>query len=179
MKQEMIQRARSAFKEILAEMENPQHELIKRDPQIESLAEQIIRHVEAARKPENWPVYEYPDEFEKYHPEDHQLWIWLFFRAALINPEFADVLCFLRTRGSQLLPDDEFGYVIRPIIHEEHGFKSQAEYNQMKEPLNSYGSSLVALLREMRLRVKAGGILDRGELVQGGLMDLVDNLGRE
>ncbi|ERT62385.1 hypothetical protein HMPREF1250_0240 [Megasphaera vaginalis (ex Srinivasan et al. 2021)] len=69
--------------------------------------------------------------------------------------------------------------MIRPIIHEEHGFKSQAEYNQMKEPLNSYGSSLVALLREMRLRVKAGGILDRGELVQGGLMDLVDNLGRE
>lgn len=174
-----IQRMKSAFEEILAEWQQPKLQTLQRDPDIIKLVETIILRVEAQRKPENWPVYEYPDEFEKYHPEDHQLWIWLFFRAALINPEFADVLCFLRTRGSQLLPDDEFGYVIRPIIHEEHGFKSQAEYNQMKEPLNSYGSSLVALLREMRLRVKAGGILDRGELVQGGLMDLVDNLGRE
>lgn len=177
MKQEMIQRARSAFKEILAEMENPQHELIKRDPQIESLAEQIIRHVEAARKPENWPVYEYPDEFEKYHPEDHQLWIWLFFRAALINPEFADVLCFLRTRGCQLIPDKEFGYVIRPIIHAAYGFKSQAEYDQMKEPLQDYSDQLVSLLREMRLRMKNGGLLNSKEFVQGSLMDYVDKNG--
>ncbi|WP_288907316.1 hypothetical protein [uncultured Megasphaera sp.] len=177
MKQEMIQRARSAFKEILAEMENPQHELIKRDPQIESLAEQIIRHVEAARKPENWPVYEYPDEFEKYHPEDHQLWIWLFLRAALINPEFADVLCFLRTRGCQLIPDKEFGYVIRPIIHAAYGFKSQAEYDQMKEPLQDYSDQLVSLLREMRLRMKNGGLLNSKEFVQGSLMDYVDKNG--
>ena len=175
--QEVVKRARSAFKEILNEMEHPQFDLLRRDPEIKNLVERLVRKVEEARKPENWPVYEYPDEFEKYHPEDHQLWIWLFLRAALINPEFADVLCFLRTRGCQLIPDKEFGYVIRPIIHAAYGFKSQAEYDQMKEPLQDYSDQLVSLLREMRLRMKNGGLLNSKEFVQGSLMDYVDKNG--
>lgn len=172
-----IQRMKSAFEEILAEWQQPKLQTLQRDPDIIKLVETIILRVEAQRKPENWPVYEYPDEFEKYHPEDHQLWIWLFLRAALINPEFADVLCFLRTRGCQLIPDKEFGYVIRPIIHAAYGFKSQAEYDQMKEPLQDYSDQLVSLLREMRLRMKNGGLLNSKEFVQGSLMDYVDKNG--
>ena len=144
--QEVVKRARSAFKEILNEMEHPQFDLLRRDPEIKNLVERL-------------------DDYEKKHPEDSNLWVWLFLHAAFVNSELADVLCFLRGRGCVLIPDDRFGYVIRPIIGKD-GFKSQEEYNQIKEPLADYGESLVKLLKKMKALVDCGNILPQKELTQ-------------
>ena len=48
--QEIVKRARSAFKEILNEMEHPQFDLLRRDPEIKNLVERLVRKVEDARK---------------------------------------------------------------------------------------------------------------------------------
>lgn len=163
--QEVVKRARSAFKEILNEMEHPQFDLLRRDPEIKSLVERLVRKVEDARNPKNWPIEEYHDDYEKKHPEDSNLWVWLFLHAAFINSELADVLCFLRGRGCVLIPDDRFGYVIRPVIGKD-GFKSYEEYNQIKEPLADYGEPLVKLLKKMKALVDCGNILPQKELQQ-------------
>lgn len=160
--QEVVKRARSAFKEILNEMEHPQFDLLRRDPEIKNLVERLVRKVEEARNPKNWPIEEYHDDYEKKHPEDSNLWVWLFLHAAFINSELADVLCFLRGRGCVLIPDDRFGYVIRPVIGKD-GFNSQEEYNQIKEPLADYGEPLVKLLKKMKALVDCGNILPQKE----------------
>ena len=64
-----------------------------------------------------------------------------------------------------LIPDDRFGYVIRPVIGKD-GFNSQEEYNQIKEPLADYGDHLVKLLKKMKALVDCGNILPQKELQQ-------------
>ena len=72
--QEIVKRARSAFKEILNEMEHPQFDLLRRDPEIKNLVERLVRKVEDARNPKNWPIEEYHGDYERKHPEDINMW---------------------------------------------------------------------------------------------------------
>ena len=146
---EMIARARSVFREVLEAMENPHAQLLQRDPDIKGLVENIVQHVENARKPENWPVEEYPDDFEKYHPSDRWQWAWLLLQAAVLDSDFATILCALRANGCELVKDDDYGYVIRPIIG-GHGWENLDQYNETKEPLNDYVNLLLPLLKRLR-----------------------------
>lgn len=144
----MVSRARSAFKEVLVAMEQPKSPLLQRDPTIKGLVESIIRKVEDARDPENWPVEEYTDDFKKYHPADHQQWVWLFMQAAFKSCELADTLCVLRGMGCELVPDQTYGYVIRPIIGGK-GWQSIEQYNLTKEPLKDHTNELLPLLKQL------------------------------
>lgn len=145
---EMIARARSAFREVLEAMETPHAQILQRDPDIKGLVENIVQHVENARKPENWPVEEYTDDFKKYHPADHQQWVWLFMQAAFKSRELADTLCILRGMGCELVPDKTYGYVIRPIIGGK-GWQSIEQYNLTKEPLKDHTNELLPLLKQL------------------------------
>lgn len=171
MNKEMINRARSAFKEILDAMEKPNPPLLQNDPDIKNLVVDIVRKVEASRDPKNWPVIEYTDDFEKYHPEDHYHWTWLFFHAVFQSTELADILCILRGNGCKLVMDDTYGYRIEPIIG-NHGWQNMQQYNDTKEPLNDYVQLLLPLLKQLRAAADNGDVIPKHtELQQTSLGD--------
>lgn len=146
---EMIARARSAFREVLEAMETPHAQLLQRDPDIKGLVENIVQHVEHARNPENWPVSEYIDDFAVHHPSDKKQWAELFLMAACYSTDMADILCFMRNSGCELIRDDEYGYIIRPVIGGK-GFHSMQEYEEVKQPLNQYAGALLPMLKRLR-----------------------------
>ncbi len=148
MKMDSLNRVKSALQEIIQELERPQTQLLQRDPTIQALIDNLVRRVEAQRKPENWPVEEYTDDFKKYHPADHQQWVWLFMQAAFKSRELADTLCILRGMGCELVPDQTYGYVIRPIIGGK-GWQSIEQYNLTKEPLKDHTNELLPLLKQL------------------------------
>lgn len=147
-RKEMIARARSAFREVLQAMETPHAQLLQRDPDIKNLVENIVNHVENARKPENWPVTEYTDDFEKEHPADHKLWLQLFLMASFKSKDLADILCVLRGYGCELVKDSVYGYVIQPVLG--YHLKTQAEYDEVKQPLFDYQKEVEAMLKQLR-----------------------------
>lgn len=165
---QMIERARSAFREVLVAMETPHAQLLQRDPDIRGLVENIVQHVENARNPENWPVEEYPDEFEKYHPSDWRQWAWLLLHAAILDSDLATILCVLRSNGCELVRDAAYGYVIRPIIG-GNGWRDMKQYNETKEPLNEYVDVLLPLLKRLRDEEQKGNIVPLREMQQGRL----------
>lgn len=169
-RQEMIERARSAFREVLDAMGTPNAQLLRRDPDIKGLVENIVQHVENARNPENWPVLEYTDDFRQYHPEDRWHWAWLLLEAAILDDDLATILCVLRGNGCELVKDDTYGYVIRPIIG-GHGWDSIEQYNKTKEPLNDYVDQLLPLLRRLREAEQNGSVVPARDLEQGRLRD--------
>lgn len=169
---EMIARARSAFREVLEAMETPHAQLLQRDPDIKGLVENIVQHVENARKPENWPVEEYPDDFEKYHPSDRWQWAWLLLQAAILDSDLATILCALRANGCELVPDNTYGYVIRPIIG-GHGWRDMQQYNETKEPLNDYIDILLPLLKRLRDAEQKGFVVPQREKQQGKLGEVI------
>lgn len=148
-RKEMISRARDAFREVLVAMEKPNAQLLQRDPDIKGLVVTLVRHVEDARKPENWPIEEYTDDFAVYHPSDTKQWQELFMIAAFYSKDMADVLCFMRNSGCELIRDDTYGYVIRPIIG-GHGFHNEQEYDDVKRPLNQFADALLPMLKRLR-----------------------------
>jgi hypothetical protein len=147
-RKEMIERARSVFREILNAMAEPHAQLLQRDSDIKGLVETIVNHVENARKPENWPVEEYPDEFAVYHPQDKKQWAALFMMAAFHSREMADVLCFMRNSGCELIRDDTYGYVIRPVIG-DHALRNEQEYEEVKYGLIQFTDALLPMLKKI------------------------------
>lgn len=148
MENDVVEEVKSVFQEIIYEIQSPQTELLKRDPTIRALVDNIVRRVEYQRKPENWPIEDYTDDFMQYHPEDHMLWMWLFMQAAFKSRELADTLCILRGMGCELVPDQTYGYVIRPIIGGK-GWQSIEQYNLTKEPLKEHTNELLPLLKQL------------------------------
>ncbi|SKA02038.1 hypothetical protein SAMN05660900_02149 [Megasphaera cerevisiae DSM 20462] len=146
----MMNRAQSAFEEVLAAMKQPDSQLLKREPKVKSLVVDIVRLVEKARLPESWPIETYPDNYEKIHPSDHELWVQLMMEAALQDDEFAGCLCFLRGTGCTLEHSKDYGYAIRPVIG-DNGWSSQQEYDQEKQPLQKYEKSLLILLKKLSM----------------------------
>ena len=171
-RKKMIERARSAFREVLEAMETPHTQLLQRDPDIKGLVENIVQHVENARKPENWPVEEYPDDFEKYHPADRWQWAWLLLQAAILDSDLATILCALRANGCELVQDAVYGYVIRPIIG-GHGLRDMQQYNETKEPLNDYVDILLPLLKRLRDAEQKGLVVPQREKQQGKLGEVI------
>ncbi|MFG6271622.1 hypothetical protein ACGTZG_00280 [Megasphaera hexanoica] len=121
---------------------------LKTDKETQDALKVIVARVEYFRDENNWPVMEYTDDFKQFHPRDSALWEQLFTLAALKNQNLADVLCFLRGSGCELIPDAKYGYAIRPIIG-GHGFKSHREYEEMRKGLALYSSTLVDVLKKL------------------------------
>lgn len=137
---------RNAFKAILNDMDT--NGPLKTDKETQDALQVIVARVEYFRDENNWPVMEYTDDFKQFHPRDSALWEQLFTLAALKNQNLADVLCFLRGSGCELIPDAKYGYAIRPIIG-GHGFKSHREYEEMRKGLALYSSTLVDVLKKL------------------------------
>jgi hypothetical protein len=163
MENDVVEEVKSVFQEIIYEIQSPQTELLKRDPTIRALVDNIVRRVEYQRKPENWPIEDYTDDFMQYHPEDHMLWMWLFTHAAFKSRELADVLCILRGNGCTLKPDDIYGYCIEPIIGSGHGWIDEQQYNITKEPLNDHIQDLLGLLKQLRYEGNKSKIYEQGQ----------------
>lgn len=139
------QRARSAFAIVLEAMARRQSRL-RADKDIRTLTRQLVEKVEAIAEPEDWPVTEYTDDFREYHPEDSAIWERFFFHAMFVSTDLADCLCFLRAGGAILVPDAAYGYIIRPVIG-GHGYRSQDDYDRMKQPLRKWQPDIVRILR--------------------------------
>lgn len=137
---------RNAFKAILNDMDT--NGPLKTDKETQDALKVIVERVEYFRDENNWPVEEYTDDFNQYHPADHQQWVWLFMQAAFKSRELADTLCILRGMGCELVPDQTYGYVIRPIIGGK-GWQSIEQYNLTKEPLKDHTSELLPLLKQL------------------------------
>ena len=145
----MIDRAQSAFDEIIKAMGENDSQLLKRDPDVKKLIVDIVRIVERARDPESWPVVSFPDNYADTHPSDSKQWIQLMTLATLQDDELASILCYLRGTGCVLMENDKYGYVIQPVIG-NGGWASQAEYDKEKKPLASHGKLLMELLKKVR-----------------------------
>lgn len=137
---------RNAFKAILNDMDT--NGPLNTDKETQDALKVIVERVEYFRDENNWPVEEYTDDFKKYHPADHQQWVWLFMQAAFKSRELADTLCILRGMGCELVPDQTYGYVIRPIIGGK-GWQSIEQYNLTKEPLKEHTNELLPLLKQL------------------------------
>ena len=137
---------RDAFRDVLNDWDRQGP--LYNDKETQRAVKTLVERAEHFHNPENWPVMEYTDDFKQFHPQDSSLWEQLFTLAALKNQSLADVLCFLRGSGCELVPDAKYGYAIRPIIG-GHGFKSHREYEEMRKGLALYSSTLVDVLRKL------------------------------
>jgi hypothetical protein len=99
-----------------------------------------------------------------YSPEDSFLWMELFQIACSMNyANMASMLAYLRNVGARLVPDDQFGFVVQPVIDITgfRGWKSQADYDREKKCLTEpvdYTQVLITALIELRKRYQAGKI---------------------
>lgn len=144
----MIDRAQSAFNEVIKAMSEKDSQLLKREPGIKKLVTDIVRTVEKAREPETWPVEEYPDRYKDIHPSDHVQWVWLMTQAAIESKELADILCWFRGTGCVLEPHQQFGFCIRPVVG-CNGWDSINTYNNEKKALQGHTDTLLGLLRKI------------------------------
>lgn len=99
-----------------------------------------------------------------YSPEDSFLWMELFCLCSY--NEMASMLAYIRNVGARLVPHNQFGFMIQPIIDPTgfRGWKSLEHYNQEKQCLTSprdYTPVLIVLLGELRRRHDAGEIVTR------------------
>lgn len=167
-RKEMVDRARSAFREVLEAMEQPKAQLLQRDPAIKELVENIVRHVESAKQPEHWPVEEFPDRYAKIHPQDSRYWSWLLTQAAFQSKELADILCWFRGTGCTLEKNPQYGYCIRPVIGSD-GWESMDVYNKEKTALQGHAALLLKLLKALADTEKSGKLIPERDLTQDTL----------
>ena len=96
-----------------------------------------------------------------YSPEDSLLWMELFHITAKWNLEnLASMLAYIRNVGARLVTDEQFGYVIQPVIDNTgfRGWPSQADYDREKQCLAKHTPILIRALQELRRRYEAGRI---------------------
>lgn len=100
-------------------------------------------------------------------PQDSVLWLELFLIADNISRPLAERLVFFRAVGAWLVPDQQFGYVIQPIIDPTgmNGWESIEQYNSERDKhLTEYCNEIVSALRELRDRVRAGKVRNYNSL---------------
>ena len=92
---------------------------------------------------------EYQDRYE-FSPGDSELSIKLFQWADTVAGErFAGMLQYIRNTGAVLVPNDRYGYIIKPVIGTQ-GWMSMEEYERERQPLIQYGEALIRLLKILR-----------------------------
>ncbi len=104
-------------------------------------------------QPLNFGGYEYKDGYE-YSPPDSKLWIALMKMVDSPDHRLTDILKCIRNTGAMLVPDQQWGYAIRPVIDPagQKGWKSQQQYDQEKQYLVPYGNQIISALAELRRR---------------------------
>lgn len=98
----------------------------------------------------NFPGIEFHDDYYKYSPNDSNLWLKMFELAEKNYPgELYSILMYVRNTGAVLIQNDEYGYIIRPVIG-VNGWANQAEYEQERGCMAKYTQEILALLKMLR-----------------------------
>jgi hypothetical protein len=105
--------------------------------------------------------YMYQDLYP-FSQQDSNLWLELFIIADKVNPDMAHRLEYIRATGAWLVPDNEFGYVIKPIIDPSgtNGWSSMEQYLKERQCLDPYIKQIIEALKELRNRFNSGLILN-------------------
>jgi hypothetical protein len=95
--------------------------------------------------------------YEDRYPEltnDSRLWIELFMITDSPNHKLSDMMMYIRATGAILVPDQQWGYVIQPVIDStgQKGWQSQQQYEQERKYLVPYGNALISALADLRRR---------------------------
>lgn len=82
-------------------------------------------------------------------PADSEIWIILLSKARELDKEFYARLYYMRGGGTQLVRNDRWGYVLRPIITGDNatGWLSIEQYEEEKHCLDGYAQQLISILR--------------------------------
>lgn len=100
---------------------------------------------------------EYADKYDYADVDfgESSLWYLLFTEAHSVDPALAEKLEQIRERGTRLVPDKQFGYVLQPIIDLNYakGWQSQAEYDDVKKCLKPHAKTLIWALGKIAGRV--------------------------
>ncbi|MCX7779623.1 MAG: hypothetical protein N2491_01755 [Negativicutes bacterium] len=104
----------------------------------------------------------YRDQYP-YSPADSHLWLELFIIADTVTPnkQLFERLDYIRRVGANLVRDDQFGFVVKPIIDPQgfRGWMSQEQYDIEKQCLNDFTDVLIMCLRELRKRYDTGRMI--------------------
>jgi len=88
-----------------------------------------------------------------YNTPDSLTWLELFILADQRDRRLYEILDWFRAVGTALLPDEEFGYRIQPIIG-PGGWNSMEQYMQERHAyLMPYGQLLGELLGELKIKM--------------------------
>lgn len=100
-----------------------------------------------------------------YYPEDSNLWLELFIIADQVaSSDFANRLEFIRHVGARLVPDQQFGFRIEPIIDLAgmKGWASREQYDQESRVLDPYIKEVVIAIKELNIRYQSGTLRWKG-----------------
>jgi hypothetical protein len=95
--------------------------------------------------------------YQDRYPEltnDSRLWLELFMITDSPDHKLSDQLMIIRATGAILVPDQQWGYVIQPVIDStgQKGWQSQQQYEQERKYLVPYGNALISALADVRRR---------------------------
>jgi hypothetical protein len=88
------------------------------------------------------------DDYAEFSPGDSDKWLLLITRAYEISPDLSAALQYIRNTGAQLIPSEEYGFKIIPVIG-ANGWPSIEFYNKERECLVQYGNQVVTLLKSL------------------------------
>jgi hypothetical protein len=82
---------------------------------------------------------------------DSDIWLELIIDASYTD-DLADRLTYIRNAGSVLIENDQYGYIIKPVIGHD-AWESQAQYDKEKRCLVPYQKQIIMLLRILRRKM--------------------------
>lgn len=95
--------------------------------------------------------YSYKDSYE-YSPNDSWLWLEFFIITDKCNRELAKQLEIIRATGAIFVIDNQYGFVIQPVIDPEgkKGWTCMEQYNAERKYLMPYSNILIESLKQLR-----------------------------
>lgn len=85
------------------------------------------------------------DPYQRWHPQDTDLWLRLLSKANAVNTELYAILDYLRGAGTVLVKNSKFGYKLQPLIN-ENAWQSIEQYQAESIYLQPYKSDLIEIL---------------------------------
>lgn len=85
------------------------------------------------------------DPYQRWHPQDSDLWLRLLSKAHGVNSELYAILDYLRGAGTILVKDSKFGYKLQPLIN-ENAWQSFEQYQAESIYLQPYKNELIEIL---------------------------------
>ena len=94
-------------------------------------------------------LFEYHDRYANHSPGDSELWLRLFMYAdSQIHQDCATMLEYIRNTGAVLQANEQYGYVIRPVIG-VLGWSSMEEYERERLPLMRWQMDVIRILKRL------------------------------